>query len=250
MAATLVTAGLQAQQQPVVRAERLFQRFGPTLVLRGVTAQFELGERVALLGPNGAGKTTLLRILATLQRPSSGTVRVFGLDPQSDGGTIRRSIGYVAHQALFYPQLTATENLVLSAALADVPWSDVSTAETLESVGLLPVAHRRVSFFSRGMVQRLALARALQHQPDLLLLDEPESGLDPLAVDRLETLLTEAVRRSRATVVFTSHQIEQALRLASRVLVIVGGKVVLDQNSAGLSTAQLEHLYSGAAHGF
>lgn len=225
------------------------KRYGAQLVVRNFSVSVEVGERIALLGPNGAGKTTILRILATLLSPDSGVVRVFGWPIGSNGHEVRQLIGYVAHHSLFYSQLTAAENLTLSAALHALPWSKEDTERLLQSVGLIDAAHRRVAFFSRGMVQRLALARALLGQPRLLLLDEPESGLDPLALGRFEQVLVDIVEKSRATVLFTSHRIEQAQRLSDRVLVIVGGRLVFDNPSQAVSVEMIESAYERSSRG-
>lgn len=238
-----------ASSSRAVEVQRLMKYYGTQLVVRNFSISIAAGERVALLGPNGAGKTTILRILATLLRPDSGVVRVFGWPVSDNGHEVRQLIGYVAHHSLFYSQLTAAENITLSAALHALPWSKDETERVLQSVGLTAAAHRRVALFSRGMVQRLALARALLSQPRLLLLDEPESGLDPLALNRFEQVLVDVVEKSKATVLFTSHRIEQAQRLSDRVLVIVGGRLVFDNPSQETSVDTIESAYESGYHG-
>ncbi|MGI8912183.1 MAG: ABC transporter ATP-binding protein, partial [Chloroflexota bacterium] len=174
---------------PVIEADRISRRYESGLVLRPLTLQVAAGERVALLGPNGAGKTTLLRLMSTLLRPSAGRLRLFGLDPQRDGVAVRARIGVVAHQSLLHPELTAAENLRYYAGLYDLADTGRRISAALLAVDLSTRANDRVRSFSRGMQQRLALARALQHRPELLLLDEPDAGLDVRALDLLPRML-------------------------------------------------------------
>ena len=216
---------------PAIETVSLSHTFGAARVLRDVDLRVEAGERVAVFGPNGAGKSTLLRVLATLIRPSAGSVRVLGLDPRRDLLAVRRRIGVVAHRTYLDDQLTAAENLRYYGRLYDVPALERRIAELLERVGLRRRADDRVRVFSRGMQQRLALARALLHDPDLLLLDEPDTGLDADGV----ALLAQAVDRPGRAVFLTSHHPERALRIASRAITIVEGRLVKEAapSSAG-----------------
>lgn len=214
----------------MIRIEKLTKRFGAQVALRGVSLTVEEGERVALLGPNGAGKTTLLKILATLSRPSSGQVLIRGQELSASWTTIRRHIGLVSHQSFLYPDLTAQENLAFYARLYGVPHAEERAREVVGWVDLLPRYRDPVRGYSRGMVQRLAIARALLHDPQLLLLDEPYSGLDEAAAARLHTLLERihAEEPQRITLM-TTHDLERGLALATRVLILRRGRVVLDE---------------------
>jgi heme exporter protein A len=236
---------------PVVAAERISRRYESGLVLRPLSIRIEPGERVALLGPNGAGKTTLLRLLSTLLQPSSGQLRLFGRDPRREGSAVRSRIGVVAHQSLLHPDLTAAENLRYYAGLYGLVDAGERIGAALQAVDLAARAQDRVRSFSRGMQQRLALARALLHQPELLLLDEPDAGLDVRALDLLPRVLagTDALGASGATVIFTTHQIDRALALARRVLVMVAGRIVFDGPAASVDAQRVGALYGAGIHG-
>jgi len=236
---------------PVVAAERISRRYEAGLVLRPLSIRIEPGERVALLGPNGAGKTTLLRLLSTLLQPSSGQLRLFGRDPRREGSAVRSRIGVVAHQSLLHPDLTAAENLRYFAGLYDLVDAGERIGAALQAVDLAARAQDRVRSFSRGMQQRLALARALLHQPELLLLDEPDAGLDVRALDLLPRVLagSDALGASGVTVIFTTHQIDRALALARRVLVMVAGRIVFDGPAASVDAQRVGALYGAGIHG-
>jgi ABC-type multidrug transport system ATPase subunit len=182
---------------------------------------------VALLGANGAGKTTLLRVLATLLRPSGGRLRLFANDAASHSPAILRKIGWVGHESACYGDLTAGENLAFYAELYDVADAAERVRALIEWAGLAAVARRPVRAFSRGMMQRLALARALLHRPELLLLDEPFSGLDPQATALLETLLVE-LRQSGHAIVLSTHDVPRAEALATRVVMLHRGRIDWD----------------------
>jgi heme ABC exporter ATP-binding subunit CcmA len=211
-----------------VEAVGLSHAFDRTQALRGVSLRLEQGERLAVFGPNGAGKTTLLRILATLVRPAAGELRLLGLDPWRALLAVRRRIGVVAHRTYLDDHLTAAENLRYYARLYDVPDAERRCGEMLELVGLFRRRDDQVRTLSRGMQQRLALARALVHDPELLLLDEPDTGLDAGGVE----LLAGAIERPGRAVILTSHHPERAARLAPRALLIVDGRVVAEGPTA------------------
>jgi heme ABC exporter ATP-binding subunit CcmA len=184
----------------VISCDGLVRRFGERAALDGVDLRVAEGEFVLVTGPNGAGKTTLLRVLATVLRPSAGGVRVGGHELPRAAEKARPLVGYVAHGPLTYPGLTARENLELFAALYGVPDERVGAA--LDRVGLATRGGDLVSEFSRGMAQRLALARACLHVPALLLLDEPTAGLDADGRD----LLREVLREPGRTVIVSTHE--------------------------------------------
>jgi heme exporter protein A len=181
------------------------------------------GDVLLVLGPNGAGKSTLLRTLAGLLRPQSGTVRVAGRALSADDPDARRPIGLLSHQSLLYDELTLAENLLLTARLYDLPDARRRVEAALDAQGLLTRKDDRPRNLSRGMQQRAAIARALLHDPQLLLLDEPFTGLDAVAGDRLRELLDTHRSPTRAMVIVTHHAGE-AWDLATRVGVLVGGR--------------------------
>jgi heme exporter protein A len=203
---------------PPILAEGLRRNYGGTPVLVGVDLRVEAGELVVLLGSNGAGKTTLLRVLATLLRPSGGSLSLFGVDPRS----ARRRVGYVGHESGCYADLTGVENLSFHASLHGVPLGRVS--EVLEWSGLSSAASRPLRTYSRGMSQRLALSRAMLHRPDLLLLDEPYSGLDPSAASRLDSLLVD-LRSAGHTIVLTTHDLARVVPLSTSVAILHRGRI-------------------------
>jgi len=212
---------------PAIEVHRLSKSFGARKVLAGLDLVVQPGEMVALLGPNGVGKTTFLRILATLARPTGGTVKLLGVDLARQPYLARRRIGLLSHRTLLYDDLTARQNLGFYARMYDVADGPQRADELLQQVGLAHRADDLVRTYSRGMQQRLALARALLHRPELLLLDEPYSGLDPVAADNLSRLLAE-LREQGGTVLLTTHDLGQGLALAGRVLVLARGRLVHD----------------------
>jgi len=214
-------------------------------VLRGVSLGLGTGKVLAILGPNGAGKTTLLRVLATLLRPARGEVRLFGHDVRRDAVTARREVGYLGHQTFLYPQLSGWENLTFWARAYDIAARDRRVEEMLAVVGLEAYAHEPVRNYSRGMQQRLTLARALIHDPRLLLLDEPHTGLDRQAATLLDRVVRDWGRQGRA-VVLTSHDASRALAISDQVLVLERGKVTLFVPSGEVGPEHLEAATAGA----
>ena len=216
----------------------LIRHFGERTVLREVSIQVPAGATLAVLGRNGAGKSTLLRILATLLRPHGGEVRIFGEALPRRGWAVRGRLGLLGHEPLLYRDLTGRENLVYHARLHRVEGSRVE--EVLHAVGMERRAEDPVRLLSRGMVQRLAVARAVLHRPELLLLDEPRSNLDPAAGDLVEPLIGRA---SGATRVITSHDPQSALAEADVVLALKDGRAVYSGPPAGLAAEALTELY-------
>ncbi len=222
----------------VIELEGLTRHFGERTVLREVSLRLARGQTLAVLGRNGAGKSTLLRILATLLRPHAGTVRLFGEPLPREGWKVRGRVGLLGHEPLLYRDLTGRENLVYHARLHRVQPERVQ--EVLLAVGMQERADDPVRALSRGMVQRLTVARAVLHRPELLLLDEPRSNLDPAAEELVEPLIGRA---SGVTRVLTSHDPSAALAEAALVLGLSGGRAVYVGPPAGLDEATLGSLY-------
>jgi heme exporter protein A len=210
----------------VIEIRQLTKHFGPRVVLKDVNVHVDAGEFVVLAGPNGAGKTTLLRILARLTRPTSGTVQVAGLDLARDATELRRKIGFLSHRTLLYENLTAQQNLAFYARLYSLAHAQRRIDALLARVGLAARRDDLVRSFSRGMKQRLAIARAVLHRPTLLLLDEPYTGLDPLAVETLDALLQSMIAE-QCTVLMTTHQITEEM-LGARALILHQGQILDD----------------------
>ncbi len=226
----------------MIKVRRLVKTFGPKPVLRGLDFQVSKGEFVALLGPNGAGKTTFLRILATLSRPKMGEVIVAGHHLPEEAAAVRRRLGVVSHQPLLYGDLSAEQNLRFYGWMYGVGELDRRMDEVLHLVGL---NHRRrdlVRQFSRGMQQRLAIGRAILHRPDILLFDEPHTGLDQEAAAMLDQVLREIASAGR-TVVMTSHNISRAADLADRVDILSKGVITASESTDALDPIQLTELY-------
>jgi heme exporter protein A len=229
-----------------IEADGIEFSFGASRVLRGVTLRVERGAALAVFGPNGAGKTTLLKILAGLLKPDVGKVRVEGVEPRQDPVGFRRLIGVISHQPYVYPQLTGRENLEFYGRLYGLDDPKSEARRMLEEMGLTEVADRAASAYSRGMLQRLAIGRALLHSPQVLLLDEPFTGLDYQAREMLEALLG-TLRDGRRTVLMTSHDIDTGLALADRAAVLARGSIVLERSTAGLDRAEFVAGYRAAA---
>jgi heme ABC exporter ATP-binding subunit CcmA len=200
----------------ILVANGLTQWYGSEPALEGVDLVLDSGEHMAVLGENGAGKTTLLKILATAARPTSGQLEILGLDAFRERKRLRRRIGFVAHSPGLYPALTATENLEFFCDLYGVGRSRAS--EVIETVGIKEVAHRRAERLSRGMQQRLAIARAILHDPRLLVLDEPDASLGSDAGELLATIM------AGRTVIMATHDHALASRLCPRSLVLRHGR--------------------------
>lgn len=207
-----------------IEAAHLTKAFGTRKAVDDVSFALPEGAFLSIFGPNGAGKTSLLNMLSTLSRPSSGTLTVAGFDAKEHPEDIREQIGYISHRSMLYPDLTAEENLMFYARLYGVDEPRVRVDHLLEAVGL---AHRKldvVRTFSRGMTQRVSIARALIHDPEIMLLDEPYSGLDPHAVDIFDELIGR-VREGR-TFVMVSHDLAKGFEMCTHALVMARGRVV------------------------
>jgi heme exporter protein A len=217
----------------------LTRRYGERLALADVTLSLAAGQTLAVLGPNGAGKTTLLRLLATLLRPHGGEVRVLGHALPTEGWAVRGRIGLLGHEPLLYRELSARENLRLHAALHGLEGED-RARELLGAVAMERRADEPLRTLSRGMVQRVAVCRALLHDPELLLLDEPRANLDPAASELVEPLIGRASGRTR---VIVSHDPAGVLAEADLVLGLVRGRVAMLAAADGLDGAALAGLY-------
>ncbi|HEX8905915.1 MAG TPA: heme ABC exporter ATP-binding protein CcmA [Longimicrobiaceae bacterium] len=227
---------------PAVEARGVEKWYGPLPAVRGVDFTLAPGEFLVVFGPNGAGKTTLLRMLCGAVKPTRGEVLVGRRDvARSDAA--RRRIGLLSHQTFLYPGLTAAENLDFYGRLYGLPDRGERVEAALGSVGLSGRSGDRVRTFSRGMQQRLALARTLLHEPDVVLLDEPYTGLDPHAAAMLRDVL-DRLRDGRTTVVLVTHNLSQGLEQADRVVVQVGGRWVSDEPRAAVDAAAFERLYT------
>jgi len=221
--ATLTAAASAAAGRPALEVRAVERSFGHVRALRGVSFALDAGDSLAVFGPNGAGKTTLLRVLAGLLHPQRGEVLLDGAPLARADAAHRRRVGLIAHYSLLYDGLTAAENLAFYARLYGVAGRDAAVRAALEGVGLADRADDLAGTFSRGMVQRLAIARALLHAPSVVLLDEPFSGLDQRAAAALRDVLMR-LRAERRTMVLVTHNIDEGLELATHVAIQVAGR--------------------------
>lgn len=209
---------------PVVRLNNIEKRFGARKALDNISFEVADQEHLVLFGPNGAGKTTLLRVIATLTKPTKGTVEIMGRSTADDIDEFRSQIGIISHQPMLYPDLSALENLTLFGDLYGVTHTQERALELLDMVELSHRRHEHVRAFSKGMTQRVAIARAFMHQPALVLLDEPYSGLDPHASKILDDLLE--CMQHQCTYISVSHDILKDFEHATQAMVIDQGKIV------------------------
>jgi heme exporter protein A len=226
----------------MIAASTLRKAFGPNVVLGDISLQLDHGQCLALLGPNGSGKTTLLRILATLLRPSSGTLLIGGIDALHDPGAVRAKIGMLGHGSYVYPDLSALENLRFWTVMGggDAGYDRLVTA--LQQVELEAAAHDRVRTFSAGMKRRLALARIVLGPARLLLLDEPFTELDQRGRKWLSEFLL-AFKAGGGAVVLATHSFGSGLAVADRVAILHGTRLIVDRSCDGLSWQDLQRLY-------
>jgi heme exporter protein A len=222
----------------VVELNGVRRNYGERAALRDVTLTLAAGQTLVVFGPNGAGKTTLLRILATLLRPHAGQVSVLGERLPDEAWKVRGRIGLLGHEPLLYRELSARENLRYHARLHGV--QEERVAERLQAVAMSERAEEPVRTLSRGMVQRVAVARATLHDPELLLLDEPYANLDPAAIELVAPLIGAGSAKTR---VLTSHDPQRGLAEADLVLGLRGGRVALMEEAAGVDAERVAELY-------
>ena len=226
----------------MIIVKKLVKRFGLKTILRGVDFEVQPGEFVALLGPNGAGKTTLLRILASLSRPSLGEVNIAGYKLPQQAAQVRARLGVVSHLPLLYGDLSAEENLRFYARLFGIVNYELRITEVLEMTGLENRRRDLVRTFSRGMQQRLAIGRAVLHDPDVMLFDEPYTGLDQDASSMLDDVLKTVAAQGR-TIVMTSHDLARAEDLATRFDILSRGVITASATRRQLKKTDLLTFY-------
>jgi len=229
----------------MIEVKKLVKRFGLKPVLRGLDFKVQPGEFVALLGPNGAGKTTFLRILSSLSRPSMGQVTIAGYDLPKQAAAVRARLGVVSHMPLLYNDLTAEENLLFYARMYGIQNSEERITDVLKMIGLEARRRDLVRTFSRGMQQRLAIGRAVLHDPDVMLFDEPYTGLDQDASSMLDEVLQTVAKQGR-TVVMTSHDLARTEDLATRFDILSRGVISATAKRKDLGKKNLLDFYKQA----
>jgi heme exporter protein A len=225
-----------------IEARGLTKKFGDRKAVRPLDLEIGRGESVALFGPNGSGKTTLIRMLTSTLRPSGGRFRIAGLDPRKADRAARRRVGALFHQTFLYDELSARDNLRFFGGLYGVADAAERADRLLATMGLSERAEDAVGGFSRGMQQRLALARCLIHDPEVVFLDEPFTGLDPLSASTFMQALGELHERGR-TVLLVTHNLSRGLKLCQRWIIVNRGRIVDQGDSAGLDATEMERIY-------
>ncbi len=225
-----------------IQVKHLAKSFGGRLVLRNLELEVEHGHSLGIIGHNGSGKTTLIRILAGLTRPNSGTVQIDGVAQGTSACDARQSIGLVSHNTFLYQDLTPIENLRFYGRLFDVPDMEARIEVSLERLGLGHHRNSPVRTLSRGLQQRCSIARALLHDPPVVLLDEPDSGLDIQGAGLLPELL-QAAGLAQRTVIMTSHNLELSLAMVERVAILARGRLAWQRSTEGLTLAEVRDAY-------
>jgi heme exporter protein A len=230
-----------------IEAKQISKSFGRRDVLKDISFTLEKGGFLSIFGPNGAGKTTLVKILSTVLTPSKGEVFISGNKLGDDPADIRRQIGLISHQSLLYLDLSAYENLVFYGTLYGVDNLKGRAEELLERVELSHRRHDLVRTFSKGMQQRLTIARALMHRPSIMFLDEPHTGLDPHAMDLLDGLIDSI--RAEHTFIMVTHNLRKGLDLCSSAMIIEDGRILFHKDKQDIDEAEFETIYRGAVRG-
>ena len=226
-----------------LKVRNLTKSFGRLKAVDGIDLDLEKGNTVAIFGGNGAGKTTLLKIISTLMRPSSGTVRIGDAEDGRNADSVRRTIGFISHSLFLYKDLNAVENLRYFGKLYGVRSLEDRISKLLTDFGLLPRMYDPVMTYSRGMLQRLALARALIHDPELLLLDEPFTGLDRSAAAILTVYIERHKSEGGATILVT-HDLENGYSVADELAVLTNGELLWRKNPVDISLEEFKKVYS------
>jgi heme exporter protein A len=228
--------------EPAIEAKGLWKYFGHFPAIRGLDLSLRHGRFLTIFGPNGAGKTTLIKVLSTQLKPSEGAVSVGGVDVAKRADLLRRRIGLISHNTYLYSHLTGLENLLFYGKMYGVDDPRTRAMDLLQEVGLAGRMDDRVSAYSRGMQQRLSIARALLHEPDIMFLDEPYTGLDQHASRMLRDVL-ETLHTGERTIVLTTHNIDQGLEMCDDVAIQVRGRMVFNQRIGSIDRAGFEDTY-------
>lgn len=226
----------------MIKSNNIIKTMGEKMILRGVNLHISEGETVAILGPNGVGKSTWLKIVAGLMQPTEGQILIHGKRLRKDHFEQKEMLGYLGHRSFLYEQLTPVENLKFFARLYHLKNPDEKIDELIKEVGLTFFKNDPVQSFSRGMVQRLAIARAILHGPKILLLDEPHTGLDQRAIEILNQVILR-LKNLNITVVMVTHDFSQVIKTCNRVVILKNGKVNDDIQLNGQGVAWLNRHY-------
>ncbi|MGH7792301.1 MAG: heme ABC exporter ATP-binding protein CcmA [Thermodesulfobacteriota bacterium] len=224
-------------------AEGVTKSFGNIQALRGIDLKVKKGEFLTVLGPNGAGKTTLIKLLATLTKPISGNVIIANHDIKKEPDKVRALIGVISHDPYLYENLSAIENIKFFASLYGIPRSEGRSTEVIKQVGLESRMHDLVRTFSRGMKQRLAVARAIVHEPKILILDEPYTGLDQHG-SRIFGDMLKWLKAQGRTIVMTTHNISEGLEISDRIAILSAGRIAYENETSEVQLEGFKKVYS------
>jgi heme exporter protein A len=234
----------------MIEIKKLTKQADNKLILRGVDLSIKKGETVAILGPNGAGKSTLLKVLATLIKPTSGLIKVNGMDLKKNHIQIKKIMGYLPHSSLLYDHYSPLENLIFFGNIYGVKNVEQRAVELVKEVGLSFFLNEPVKNFSRGMIQRIAIARAIVHEPEILLLDEPHTGLDQGAISILNNVILSMKEKGTTTLMVT-HDFKQAAEICDRIIIVKHGKIVddfrIENQNLGFVSEKYEQLVEGVS---
>jgi heme exporter protein A len=234
----------------MIEIKKLTKQADNKRILRGVDLSIKKGETVAILGPNGAGKSTLLKVLATLIKPTSGRVVINEMDLKKNHIQIKKIMGYLPHSSLLYDHYSPLENLVFFGNIYDVKNVEQRAVELVKEVGLSFFLNEPVKNFSRGMIQRIAIARAIVHEPEILLLDEPHTGLDQGAISILNNVILSMKQKGTTTLMVT-HDFKQAAEICDRIIIVKNGKIVddftIENKNLGFVSEKYEQLVEGVS---
>lgn len=234
----------------MIEIKKLTKQADNKLILRGVDLSIKKGETVAILGPNGAGKSTLLKVLATLIKPTSGLIKVNDMDLKKNHIEIKKIMGYLPHSSLLYDHYTPLENLVFFGNIYGVKNVEQRAIELVKEVGLSFFLNEPVKNFSRGMIQRIAIARAIVHEPEILLLDEPHTGLDQGAIGILNNVILSMKAKGTTTLMVT-HDFKQAAEICDRIIIVKNGRIVddfrIENQNLGYVSEKYEQLVEGVS---
>lgn len=231
-----------APNEVIIEVRGLSRSFGKIIALNDIDLKIRAGEFLTVFGPNGAGKTTLIGILSSLVRETSGKILFMGKSVRENTNRLRRSIGVIEHQSLLYGQLTARENLKFYGRMYGVDRLEERVEEVLEEVNLQHRADDVSGTFSRGMMQRLSIARAMIHQPSIYLLDEPYSGLDQHSGDKLRDMLA-GLKEQGKTILMTTHNLDRGFELSDRCVIMVKGRVEYDERKVAENVSEIKGIY-------
>ena len=226
----------------MIEGINLFKTYGQKNVLRDISIRIPKGEFIAVLGPNGAGKSTLLRNFALLSIPDSGQVKIGEQSLVNLKGELKRKIGIISHSSFLYPELTASENLQFYGRLYGVDHLEAQIIAVIKKVGLLLALNEPIYTFSRGMLQRLAIARALIHNPEVIFLDEPFTGLDQQGISLLQNVLKE-LKSNDKTILMVTHSFEQGMDDVDKIIIINRGQIVADFPKKNLQSEDIKRIY-------